>query len=342
MTDNTHHQNLKSFLINTGLSKLTRPFAPYLGHILMFHRVVTPDGNPRIPENQILEITPKHLTDIIAFYRQRDYEFISMDEVTRRLDGKRSSQKFVAFTFDDGYTDTYTTAYPILKKENIPFSVYITTDFPDRRAYMWWNLLESALLENDVLFFTLDKKEYAIHCETMDLKREAFTYIRQLVLKSITGIPAAWWSVFDPLGMDVEGFTDRIALSWDQIKELARDPLVTICAHTCTHPPLTALDEEEALDEMQTSREIIEYKTALKVEHFAYPYGSKLEVTEREARMAADLGFKTAVITEPGNIYGYHRDRRMMLPRVTINEADHLRTLTLVADGCIPQTFSKF
>jgi peptidoglycan/xylan/chitin deacetylase (PgdA/CDA1 family) len=342
MTDQSHFQNLKSFLISTGLSKLTRPFAPYLGHILMFHRVVTPDGSPRIPENRILEITPKHLTDIIGFYRQRGFEFVSMDEVTRRLDGKRSKKKFVAFTFDDGYADTYTTAYPILKKENIPFSIYITTDFPDRKAYMWWNLLESALLENDVLFFTLDKKEYAIHCETMELKREAFNYIRQLVLKSATGIPAAWWTVFDPLGMDVEGATDRLALSWDQINELGRDPLVTISAHTCTHPPLTTLDEEEAIEEMRRSREIIQSKTGLPVEHFAYPYGSKLEVTEREARLAANLDFKTAVITEPGNIYAYHRDKRMMLPRVTINEVDHLRTLTLVADGCIPQTFNRF
>jgi peptidoglycan/xylan/chitin deacetylase (PgdA/CDA1 family) len=342
MADKTNLKNLKNFLISTGLSKLTRPFAPFLGNILMFHRVVTPDGKPRIPENQILEITPKHLKEIIAFYRQHKYEFVSMDEVTRRLNGKRSKQKFVAFTFDDGYTDTYTTAYPILKRENIPFSIYITTDFPDRKAYMWWNLLESALLDNEVLFFTLDKKEYAIHCETMELKREAFNYVRQLVLKSVTGIPAAWWSVFDPLGMDVDGFTDRLAMSWDQINMLGRDPLVTISAHTCTHPPLNGLDEEEALEEMRRSREIIQEKTGLPVVHFAYPYGSKLEVSDREARLAASLGFKSAVITEPGNIYAYHRNNRMMLPRVTINESDHLRTLKLVNDGCIPQTFNRF
>ena len=342
MKDKISKQKLKSFLVSSGFSKFARPFAPFMGTILMFHRVVKPDGSPRLPENQILEVTPKHLEDIIAFYRQRNYDFISMDEIAARLDDRRSKRKFVSFTFDDGYTDTLTTAYPILKRESIPFCIYITTDFPDRKAYLWWNLLEGALLENEQLFFTMDEKEYEINCGTVEEKREAFTYIRQLVLKSAGGINAAWWSIFEPLGMDVDAATDRLALSWEQIKELGSDPLVTIGAHTCTHPPLSSLEEAEALEEMSRSRDIIHENTDLAVEHFAYPYGSNLEVTDREARMAADLGFKTAVITEPGNIYAYHSHKRMLLPRVTVNEADHLRTLTLVADGCIPQTFSRF
>jgi len=78
------------------------------------------------------------------------------------------------------------------------------------------------------------------------------------------------------------------------------------------------------------------------VDHFAYPYGSRLEVSDREARLAASLGFKSAMTTETGNIYAYHRSKKMMLPRINVNGSDHLRTLTLAADGCIPQTFSRF
>jgi peptidoglycan/xylan/chitin deacetylase (PgdA/CDA1 family) len=342
MTIHTIAKNLKSFLISSHLSTLTRPFAPFIGNALMFHRVVTPDGNPRIPENQILEVTPQYLRDVIAFYRQRGYEFISLDEMVERLDGKPSKKRFVTFTFNHGYADTLTTTLPILKEENVPFSLYITTDFPDRKAYLWWNLLEDALLSNDKLYFALDKKEYAIPCETMAEKREAFTTIRQIVLKSASGITPAWWAIFDPLGMDVPAATERLALSWDQINELAREPLVTIGAHTCTHPPLSSLPEAEALEEMRRSREIIQARTGLSVDHFAYPYGSRLEVSDREPRLAASLGFKSAMTTEIGNIYAYHRSKKMMLPRINVNGSDHLRTLTLAADGCIPQTFSRF
>lgn len=341
MTIQDMKQSLKSFLINHHLSRLAKPFAPFLGHILVFHRVVTPDGNLRLPENQEYEITPDFLHKIISFYRQRNYDFISLDEMLERMNKKGAANRFVAFTFDDGYTDTLTTAFPILKEENIPLCIYITTDFPDRKAAQWWNMLEESLLTQNQLNFTLEDKPYQIICSSFGEKRDAFKMICRLVLKSNGGITSAWKAIFEQLGVDQAATTEKLALSWDQINDLGREPLVTIGAHTCTHPPLAALTEEEALAEIQNSREIIQKKTGLTVDHFAYPYGSHLEVTDREAKLAASVGFKSAVTTETGNIYTYHRKKTMLLPRINVNEADDLKTLTLAADGCIPQTLSR-
>jgi peptidoglycan/xylan/chitin deacetylase (PgdA/CDA1 family) len=335
-------QKFDSFLYSSGFSRLARPFTPFLGHILMIHRVVEPDGKPRLPENQLYEITPAILKNTIRFFRDRNYVFKSLDAMVDDIQAGEKSEKFVCVTFDDGYTDTCTTAYNILKEEGIPFCVYITTDFPDRKAAFWWNMLEESLLAGDEMRFSLDGKEHRIPCAAFQEKRDAFQSICRLVLNSENGISAAWKAVFEPLRLDRTAWVDRLAMSWDLINRLGRDPLVTIGAHTCTHPSLAGLTEEEALHEICDSRAIIREKTGLKVEHFAYPYGSTLDVTQREARLAASLGFKTAVTTNRGNVYRYHRKRLMLLPRINVSPIRTMEELTLAADGCIPQIFLRF
>ncbi len=332
---------LESFIYKNNLSHIARPFAPFLGSILMFHRVVEPDENPRLPENQLYEVTPVILRETISFYRDLRYNFVSLDEMVERIAANDRNERFICLTFDDGYTDTYTTAYPILKEANIPFCVYITTDFPDRKAAFWWNMLEDSLLSRDRIEFNLDGKAYSINCESFMEKGEAFSAVCQLVLKSKCGISAAWKAIFEPLGISRAEYADKMAMTWEQITLLGQDPLVTIGAHTCSHPSLAGLVEEEARSEMADSRRIIQERTGLNVIHFSYPYGSSMDVTDRETRLAAELGFKTAVTTEIGNVYAYHRKKMMRLPRIHIPAIDTRQTLTLASDGCIPQTFMR-
>lgn len=78
-------------------------------------------------------ITIEFLESIINYWRGRKCEFISLDELHQRLvAGKnfKSNRKFVCITFDDGYHN-FTHAYPVLKKHEIPFAIYLVTGYPD-------------------------------------------------------------------------------------------------------------------------------------------------------------------------------------------------------------------
>lgn len=332
---------VSDFLFEKRVSRFARPFAAYLGQILMFHRVVKPDIDLRLPENQLYEVTPQILRDVIKFYRHLGFDFVNLDEMMDRIKGGKTADRFVSFTFDDGYTDTLTTAMPVLKEENVPFCMYVTTDFPDRKAMFWWDILEETLVKQEEVSFALDGKDFSFSTRTLDEKREAFQTICSLVMKSPSGVSAAWRAIFTPFHVDYPAYTERLALSWDQIIEMGRDPLVTIGAHTCSHPPLAGLSEEEARDEMGRSMEIIRQKTGLDVVHFSYPYGSKLDVTDREVRLAAELGFHSAVTTETGNVYRYHHKKALRLPRLNVNRDTWQRDLQLAVDGCLAQTFFR-
>ena len=66
----------------------------------------------------------------------------------RRLVEGDFKRRFVCLTFDDGYRDTLQCAYPILKKYDVPFAIYIPTSFPDRLGELWWLALEAVIARN--------------------------------------------------------------------------------------------------------------------------------------------------------------------------------------------------
>ena len=126
--------------------KIYKALHPVVGEVWMLHRVV--EQRSENLDQRVLEVTPHFLEQKIQEYRQRGYIFISLDDVLRRLgdEGKdsyppilrRHKGKWVCLTFDDGYQDNYTLAYPLLKRLEVPFAVYVTTGFIDNRLPMWW------------------------------------------------------------------------------------------------------------------------------------------------------------------------------------------------------------
>lgn len=122
---------------------------PILGRILMLHRVV--EQRSEKPEQRELEVTPQYLEQTIKEYRQQGYRFVSIDQVCNIIAGKDKGKPFVCLTFDDGYQDNYTLAYPLLKRLNVPFTIYVTTGFIDNRLPMCWYPGEQLGISSDSL-----------------------------------------------------------------------------------------------------------------------------------------------------------------------------------------------
>jgi peptidoglycan/xylan/chitin deacetylase (PgdA/CDA1 family) len=112
--------------------KIYKAFHPVVGEIWMLHRVVEQRSDK--PEQRELEVTVDWLEQKILEYKQKGYTFVSLDKLSSIL----NSHRCVCLTFDDGYRDNYTLAYPLLKRLGVPFAVYITTGFIDNRLPMWW------------------------------------------------------------------------------------------------------------------------------------------------------------------------------------------------------------
>ena len=105
---------------------------PGVVRILSAHRVVRRGDNMDDRDLADLERGCLSATEFAAAirYLKSRYRFVSLASYVADLRSGRLSQPgALALTFDDGFVDVYTEAFPLLRKENVPFTVFVTTDF---------------------------------------------------------------------------------------------------------------------------------------------------------------------------------------------------------------------
>jgi peptidoglycan/xylan/chitin deacetylase (PgdA/CDA1 family) len=301
-----------------GGQHLLSPFTRGIGVIFTLHHVKPASVNPFQP-NRILEISPDFLKTVVHRTRRAGYEIIPIGEVAERL-ANPNGRRFAVLTFDDGYRDNLQHAYPVLKSMDCPFTIYVATGMPDGTAEMWWRALEAVINKTAEVNFVIDGQPQQIACDTREAKYRAYEQIY-------------WWLRHKPdserrdivrelavrYKVDIKGLTRFAALSWDEIQVIAQDSIVTIGAHTVSHPNLARQDIGKARAEMSNSADILASYLDYRPKHFAFPYGDPTSAGSREFEVAHELGFETAVTTRPGALYAEHADHLMALPRISLN-----------------------
>ncbi|WKA53967.1 polysaccharide deacetylase family protein [Planococcus shixiaomingii] len=295
------------------VNNLFSPFFSGIGTIVTLHRVVA-SSEDFICED--LEITTDYLEEIINYFIKNNYEIVSLDIAHEIITGKiKTAKKFAVITFDDGYEDNYSLAYPIFKKYNLPFTIYVTTSFPDKTALLWWYALKDLTNRKESIKFELHGINYTFNTEV--LKENAYSAIRELIMSlNIKQQKVLWTALFEENGIDIHQYSQKLTMSWEQIKELSQDSIVTIGAHTTNHFNLKALDAETARKEILDSKEKLETMIEAKVDHFAFPFGTKNEAGSREFEIAGKMNFKTCTTTRCGNIFPEHSNHLSSLPRI--------------------------
>jgi peptidoglycan/xylan/chitin deacetylase (PgdA/CDA1 family) len=316
----------------TGTGHLLAPLTRGRGAVLMLHHV-RPQSQRGFQPNRILEVTPAFLETSIREVRRAGFDIVSLDEAHARMTGVEKSQRpFVCFTFDDGYRDNRDHALPIMRRHGAPFTIYVATDFADGRGFLWWLVLEEVIERRRRIEVRMGAVELTLRCASDAEKAAAFEQIywrlRALPEADARAIVAR---LADESGIDVLGPCAELVMGWRELGEIARDPLVTIGAHTRGHFALAGPDAATAQAEIAGSVERIEHELGLPCHHFSYPYGDEGSAGEREFETAARLGLATAVTTRKGVLRDHHAGRMTALPRLSLNgeyqRAAYLRAL---------------
>ncbi|MCC6779742.1 MAG: polysaccharide deacetylase family protein, partial [Hyphomicrobiales bacterium] len=267
------------------------------------------------------------------------------DEMRRRLTEGHFDRRFVCMTLDDGYRDTLQYAYPILARHDAPFAIYIPTSFPDRLGELWWLALEAVVARNARIRITVEGKEESHACASLAEKRHVYEQLYGWLrsLKTEGELRAVVRDLASRYRVDIAAFCDDLCMGWDEVNRLAGDPLVTIGAHTVNHVMLAKVPEKTARSEMEMSRAVIEAALGARPEHLSYPVGDSTSAGTREFRIAAELGFKTAVTTRPGVLFPEHRDHLLALPRISLNgEHQQMRYARVLLSGAATAVWNGF
>jgi peptidoglycan/xylan/chitin deacetylase (PgdA/CDA1 family) len=306
-------------LYYSGIHRLLAPFAEGIGLIFMLHQV-SPLRHGGFSPNRGLMVTPEYLDAVLKDVKEAGLDIISLDEAHARIKSGNTSNRFACFTLDDGYRDNFEYAYPVFQKHSAPFTIYVPSDYPGGKGELWWFALEEVVASTADITLSIADETIHLPAGTDEEKTATFEHIYfHLRDQNIDSQREIVSRLCHAHGVNMEAQCRKLIMSWDEIRTLAADSLVTIGAHTVAHPALAKLPEARAREEMKRGADRIKKELGVWPEHFSYPYGNPESAGPREFRIAEELGFKTAVTTRKGVIFPEHADHLTALPRVSLN-----------------------
>lgn len=304
-----------------GAHRWLAPAARGLGLILTFHHV-RPEPPEAFAPNRILSITPDFLDRTLRALKAGGVEIVGLDAVPERLANPRPERPFAVLTFDDGYRDNLVHAAPVLARHGAPWTLFVTSDFAQGRGRLWWIELERAIARLDRVRLPADGDGAVaiLAAGTAEEKSAAFEALyRRLRAGPETRLREEIAGLCREAGFAEGEIAAELCLGWDELRAMARDPALTIGAHTVGHPMLAKHDAGTAAAEIAQGRARIEAALGRPVRHLSYPVGDPGSAGAREFAMAREQGFATAVTTRPGHLFAGHARHLHALPRVSVN-----------------------
>jgi peptidoglycan/xylan/chitin deacetylase (PgdA/CDA1 family) len=114
--------------------------------VLMYHYIRNLEDPGKDPEGYALSISPEYFEQQIKYLSDEGYQSVTPEDLYQAIENKtKLPPKPVLLTFDDGYEDFYTNAFPILKMYNFKATIFVITGFvsePDGRYLTWDQIKE--------------------------------------------------------------------------------------------------------------------------------------------------------------------------------------------------------
>ena len=286
-------------------------YQPNTARVLMYHRVKPPlEGDS---SGQHPGLPHRHFILQIQYIKTRMTP-ISLGELTQRIAaGRPLPPRAIAVTFDDGYEDNYTNAYPVLKQYGVPATIFLISGFVGSSTHLWWDRLW------DILHAAPEPEFDAaplLHHLGLDRPISPVFSLRTPTARSAAA--ARLSALFTTLSnhqvehginllhqhlsvspRDIAPSQHR-PLRWEQIREMSLNG-IHFGAHTVHHPNLTTLREPlELSKEILESKRTIEQYLATPVTGFVYPYGLRQHYNSSVMKAVAAAGLTYACTAEPG------------------------------------------
>ncbi|RME88354.1 MAG: polysaccharide deacetylase family protein [Anaerolineae bacterium] len=287
-------ERLFDLALRSGLTPLGHSLWKNTLTVLNYHRVNDPDAPDFDTFKPNVSARPE------AFARQMDYlkrwfNVVSLQRVIAWLEGREDLPPRAALiTFDDGYRDNYTHAYPILRERGLPATIFLTTGHIESDRPFYWDLVAYCFTHTHRESVTLPNGKVRHWENAHERERVARAWIE--AAKALPESAKQTWveRLPEQLGVAIpSGYFRRQMLTWEQIREM-REGGIEFGAHSVTHPILTRIPLAQAKEEIETSKRHIEEETGEPVLAFAYPNGLRDDFSPPIERLVAEAGMHLA------------------------------------------------
>ncbi len=241
--------------------------------ILNYHRIGNADETPF--DSGVFSATAEQL-DLEIAYLKRRFHMATLEEVFAMLSGDTPRGTSVLLTFDDGYLDNYTLAFPILRTYGVQALFFLPTAFIGTGKLPWWDVIAYIVKKSVKERIHLAYPEPASYDLARDGGRRVSVQILRLFTQPNVKDPERFMADLEK-ACEVPrptGGAERCFLDWDEARDMQRHGMA-FGSHTHSHEILTRLSPELQQEEARCSREILQRELQKCIDVLAYPVGLK-------------------------------------------------------------------
>ncbi|MCC6691182.1 MAG: polysaccharide deacetylase family protein [Bacteroidia bacterium] len=237
----------------------------------------------------------KHLN-----YLVKNFDIVPLNELFKHQQNNTNpKRKTIALTFDDGYLNNYTVAFPVLIKYNVPATFFIiTSGLVDSNFINWPDVL-------DIMFRYTNHKELLFGVNIFEKKVSGYysnvlkVYLSDYI-KKMSNEREELFSTFkikykfDSLLNDVPVQQWKL-MNKEQVLEVERSGLIEVGSHTHLHYNLGNIQSNLIQQELITPKKILEELIQKQVVSIAYPDGS---YTHEVKKISIGCGYKNLIAVD--------------------------------------------
>jgi peptidoglycan/xylan/chitin deacetylase (PgdA/CDA1 family) len=275
--------------------------------ILMYHVFTGKRACGGIEDNEGLRLNFEKFRLQIQ-YLKKYYNIISLDKMVEHYTkGVKLPLNPVVITIDDGYKSSYTLAYPIIKEFGVPATIFLTTDFIDKKQMLWHDRIEYAIdmTKSSSFKLKIDKEMLFLDFQSINSKK---MYCREIIARLKSMPQESMGEIIENLEcglgqkLSLDGDVPEIyqPLEWHEVLEMIESGMISIGSHTCAHVILTRCSPERARKELFLSKQVIQNKTGLSCRLFCYPNGGVGDFDYRTRKLLKELGYSCGLTAVEG------------------------------------------
>jgi len=269
--------------------------------ILAYHSVNRGDCPYVYPDNIV---TVSNFESQMAYLTSKK-RIITLSELVQCIkSGSEFPANAVVITFDDGYYDFYSKAYPILKKHKISCTLFPITKLLDTGDEKWEDTLSYAIN-------TSEAKSLSVHAGGQKRSYKLVSSAQRLdCIRNLNSIVSRMnkterEKILSEVESQLNGpskIAERVMLGWNEVRQLREEGLVSFGCHTHSHRSLTSISPQVADQEISRSKQEMEQFLGEPCTFFCYPIGKKNDFNQTIKAMLEAERFHAAVTTIPGSV----------------------------------------
>ncbi|HED32872.1 MAG TPA: hypothetical protein ENJ08_01460 [Gammaproteobacteria bacterium] len=241
--------------------------------VLAYHRICDPE---QWHDNDISLVSASNEEfDWQVQYVKKHYDLISFEDLNDILNNKVDKPKRpVIITFDDGFSDNYFNAYPVLKEHSAKATFFVSADYIGTDKQYWFNKIYRSFINPQNTKVSIKNLNINIDFSNAESTRRRQIYTVIEALKKCPNHERLEYIEYIAQKYPERELDDRLSvpMTWDQLREMNGHNM-EIGSHTTTHPVLSKLSDVDLKDEIHGSKKIIEEELNTTVSTIAYPVG---------------------------------------------------------------------